>query len=296
MNNFDDLLNNTPAEGQGGAQLSKEDYAAKKQAERDAVFELSDNTALEVASNGDTFQQYLDVQSTFDRYSAVNALLIMAQNHEATRVGDFDYWKQKGGYVNKGETGITILEPHPYTKEDGTQGTGYNLKKVFDISQVDTRKMGTPAPAPTYTDRQLLQALIFKAPVKITGVENLSGNLGAYTNPDTGEIFVRKGMEFADTFRCVAQELCYAEVKKNGDNTIDPMFTAFCGAYMLCNKYGVDTKAFNFDSSSALFRGYTPENIKQALSSIRNAPENISGRMARQLEAVNRAAKSQDAR
>jgi len=64
MSNFDDLLNNSPTE-QDGAQLSKEDYAAKKQAEREAAFELSDNAALEVAGNGDMFRQYLDVQSTY---------------------------------------------------------------------------------------------------------------------------------------------------------------------------------------------------------------------------------------
>lgn len=49
MDNFDDLLNNSPAAEQSGEQLSKEDYAAKKKSERDEVFELSDNTALEVA-------------------------------------------------------------------------------------------------------------------------------------------------------------------------------------------------------------------------------------------------------
>ena len=294
MNNYDDLLNNAPAEAQS-SQLSKEDYAAKKKAERDDVFTLSDNTAQEVAGDGDKFRQYLDVQGRFDRYSAVNTLLIMAQRPEATRLGDFENWKERGGFVKPGQTGISILEPHEYTKEDGTPGTGYNIKKVFDISQVDARKVKLNTP-PTFSDRQLLSALISKAPMKISGVENLSGDFGAYTDPDSGEIFVRKGMEFADTFRSVAQELCYAEVEKTGTNTIDPMFTAYSGAYILCKKYGVDTKDFNFDAAPTLFDGFDAQNIKQGLSSVRDAADSIAGRMARQLDTVQKAAKSQEAR
>ncbi len=49
MNNYDDLLNNAPAEPQSG-QLSKEEYADKKRAEREEVFDLSDGTALEVSA------------------------------------------------------------------------------------------------------------------------------------------------------------------------------------------------------------------------------------------------------
>ena len=50
MNNFDDLLTNAPAEQNGRPQLSKEDYAARKQSEREAVFALS-NSPLNSAFN-----------------------------------------------------------------------------------------------------------------------------------------------------------------------------------------------------------------------------------------------------
>ncbi len=60
MNNYDDLLSNAPAEPQSG-QLSREEYAEKKRAEREEVFDLSDSTALEVASDGVKFRQYIKV-------------------------------------------------------------------------------------------------------------------------------------------------------------------------------------------------------------------------------------------
>lgn len=306
MNNFDDLLNNSPIEEQTG-QLSKEDYAAKKQAERDAVFALSDDAAMGIAENGGDYRQFLDVQATFSRYSAVNALLIYAQqgllpNEKATRLADYDSWKNQGGYVKPGQTGISILEPHEYTKEDGSPGTGYNIKKVFDISQVDTRKVKAK-PTPSYTERQILGALISKYPMKIVGLDELpAGNfgestahLGAMTDHD-GSILVRKGMEFSDTFRSVAYEMACAEVATDPELSPEQEFSAYSATYLLCKKYGADTQGFSFDKVNSIFDGLDAQEIKGELTQIRDAADNISGRMARQLGAQEKAARNQEAR
>lgn len=293
MANFDDLLSSVPAEEQS-EQLSKEEYAAKKKNEREDAFALSDQTATEVSGDGDQFRQYLDVQAALDRYSAVNVLLILAQKPEATRLGSFDYWKSKECSVKPGQTAISILEPHEYAKENGSPGTGYNVKKVFDILQVDTRKLKT-APAPSYTERKLLQALIYKAPVKIKGVDELSGNLGAITDSETGEILVQKGMEFSDTFRSVAQELAAAELTAGPGKQANPAFSSYYASYLLCKKYGVSTQAFSFEDAPDVLGDMDALEVKGELSQIRNAAENISGRMAQQLEQA-RAAKNQDVR
>jgi len=292
---YDDILNNTPASEQSGQQLSKEEYAAKKKEERDGVFALSEDTALAVSEDDGKFQQYLDVQSKFDRYSAVNAMLIMAQKPDATRVADFEYWKGKGGFVKRDQTGIAILEPHEYLKEDGSTGVGYNVKKVFDVSQVDTRKMQAAPPPPTYNDRQILGALISKYPMKITGVDTLPDNRGAMTDTD-GTILVRKGMEFSDTFRSVAFEMACAEVATDPELSPAQEFSAYSATYLLCKKYGADTKNFQFDSASSVFKGMDAQEIRKELSQIRDTAESISGRMAKQLDAVSKAARNQDAR
>lgn len=294
MNDYDDLFENQRVDNSSD-QIPKEDYAARKKAERDDVFTLSDSTALEVASDDGKFQQYLDVQSRFDRYSAVNTLLILAQKPDSTRLADFDRWKSLGGFVKPGQSAISILEPHEYIKEDGMRGIGYNVKKVFDISQVDARKV-KPIISPPYTERQLLAALISNAPMKISGVESLSGNLGAYTDPQTGEIFVRKRMEFFDTFRSVTQELCYAGIEQDGKNTANPHFTAYCATYLICKKYGVNTQDLNFESAPAMFRGFEAQQVKQELSAIRDTAEIITERMAKHLDTVQKAAKTQESR
>ena len=287
MNNFDDLLTNN--------QLLPEEYSAMKKAEREDIFSLSDQTAVDVVSDSHMFQPFLDLQARIDRYSAVNTLLVFAQDNDASRLGSFDYWKKLNCPIASGETAISIIEPHAYTKEDGTQGTGYNVKKVFDISQVDTQKLAK-SPTPSYSDRQLLGALVARAPMKITGVDELPDDLGAMTNPETGEISVLKGMDFPDTFRIVAQELASADLSKNAIPQAEPVFSAYCASYLLCKKYGVDTKDFSFTDAPKVFEGMDAQEIKGELSQIRDTAEKISSRMSQQLEQQAKAAKAPDAR
>jgi hypothetical protein len=293
MANYDDLLDNAPA-GESAPPLSKEEYAEKKKAEREGVFALSDQTALEVASDGGKFAQFLDLQARLDRYSAVNALLTFARNPNASRLGSFDYWKRQNCSVKPGQTAIAILEPHEYTKEDGSPGTGYDVRKVFDISQVDTRKLRN-APPPHYSERQLLGALISKYPMKIIGVDELPNDRGAMTDQD-GNILVRKGMAFSDTFRAVAFEMVCAEVATDPTLSPEQEFSAYSATYLLCKKYGADTQSFSFEAAPDMFAGLDAQEVKGELSQIRDAAENISGRMARQLETQQRAAKNNDAR
>lgn len=294
MANFDDLLSNTPAGEQGAPQYSKEEYAAKKKAEREAIFELSDKTAMEVAGDSGKFKQYLDVLAVNDRYTAVNALLILAQKPETTRLGTFDHWKERNCSVKPNQTAISILVRQEYTKDDGTPGAGYDVRKVFDISQVDTRRLRS-SPTPNFTERQILSALISKCPMQITGVDELPDNLGAKTEAD-GSIYVRKGMEFSDTFRAVAYELASAEVKTDSEMSTEQEFCAYSAAYMLCKKYGADTQKFSFESAPGMLEGMEAREVKGQLGQIHDTYKDISGRMERQLEAAQKAAKSTEAR
>lgn len=172
MANFDDLFTTPAAPEPPSAppQLTKEEYAAKKKAERDDLYALADEMAHEIMQDGDAFRGFLDVQARFDRYSATNALLIYAQNDKATRLRDFDGWKKQGVYVRRHETGISILEAgDSYVTEDGRTGYYYNVKKVFDIAQTDAKRQ----PQVHYDDRLLLSALISKRPVPIEMAENV---------------------------------------------------------------------------------------------------------------------------
>jgi hypothetical protein len=129
--------------------------------------------------------------------------------------------------------------------------------------------------------------------MKITGVAELPDGGGARTDPETGDIEVLKGMSFPDTFRSLAHELCYAEAMRD-DDVADPQFTAYCASYVLCKKHGVDTKDYNFESVGYMFEGKDAQEVKHELSQIRDAADTVAGRMAKQFDAPNRAAKSRE--
>lgn len=258
----------------------------KKQSERNSAYELIDRTAESVAANGPAFQTYLDVQSRFDRYSVGNALLIAAQKPDAQRIGDFDYWKDQGGYVKKNQKGLTILEPgNEYTREDGSIGVSYNPKRVFDITQTTVRAKAQPQVK--RDERTLIKALIHNAPVTIQATENLEqAGQGALLDPQQNIVFVRKGMDGADIFRSIAAELAHAEYA-NGDPAYDRSentFRAYCVSYMLCKKNGIDTKGYDFSYLPGSFSGMEAQEIRGELSSIRDTANEISSRMARVLE------------
>ena len=96
-NNFTPKKSGTAAR----PQLSPEEYAAKKKAEKDAVYQMIDDTATEIVSDPDKFRAYLDTQARMDRYSAANALLIYKQQPQATQLKDFRDWQEDGVKVNK---------------------------------------------------------------------------------------------------------------------------------------------------------------------------------------------------
>ena len=281
MANFDDIL-------EQGNQPEQEEYneaewvAAKKQ-ERDEVYELSDNTALEVTSDGNKFKDFLDVQSRFVRYSSVNALLIYAQHPTATHLADYDSWESQNNNVKAGQTSMKILKQgKEYLRDDGKVGKNYIVEKRFDVSQ--TQK-GTPSEKPVELDeRKVLSALIKSTFAKITGVDELPDNLRATVNPQTDEISVLKGMEFDKTFGSIAQSIAIVELKTNSDSQISPAFSSSCVAYVLCKKYGVDTKSFRFDDVSDVFEGMDARAIKEEFSKVHNVTKNLSYKMDKSLE------------
>ena len=247
------------------------------------VYSLIDDTAQTVAQDGAVFQKYLDVQSRFDRYSVANALLILAQKPDATRIADFDTWKEQGAYIRKKESGFYILEPgEEYQRDDGTVGISYNPKKMFDISQTGARKRETP----TYPDdRTRIKALMDHAPVSIRISDTLPEGTNALYLPETREIQIRKGMDADSIFRSLSQELAHAEMDK-GDGSysrLNHVFHAYCVSYMLCKQYGIDTNGYHFDRAPQMLEGMDVQEIRAELSVIRDTAGEISGRMNRVL-------------
>lgn len=252
----------------GGNQprLSKEEYAEKKRAEKEKVYQMIDDAAREIVSDPEKFKSFLDTQSRMDRYSAANALLIYSQYPQATQLKDFDDWGKDNVKITKGAKSISILEPVEYTRADGSPGISYNVKKVFDVTQTNGRK--APAVSANRDPKALITTMLDVSPVEVAATDELPyPNMAAFYNNEKQTLYVKRNVgDSVAVAQCVAQELGHAQLSINSESYSrrDMGFQAVCIGYMICKKYGVDTQNLQL---TVFRRDWLPKSRKKSVRS-----------------------------
>ena len=161
-------------------------------------------------------------------------------------------------------------------------GVNYNVKRVFDISQTSSKVK----PARVQHDmRLLLKAMLNNAPCPVEISEKVPDGVGALYNDQERKIYVRQGMDGPDIFRCLAQELSHAHMDRDDNYTRSRhAFTAYCSAYTLCSRYGVDTKNFSFKTIPETMGNMESQDVRNELAKIRDCANQISMDMSKILE------------
>ena len=186
------------------------------------------------------YMRYLSVMSKFHRYSVNNTMLIYMQRPDATLVAGFNKWKnQFDRHVKKGEHGITIIAPTPYTKKiekmkrdpdthapilDADGKTVMEEKeieipmfrpiKVFDVSQTDGKPLPELASSlsgtvPHYDT--FLEALRRSATVPID-FEPMAENTDGYFSSEQQRIAIREGMSEVQTVSAAVHETAHSKL------------------------------------------------------------------------------------
>jgi hypothetical protein len=212
-------------------------------------------TAVGQIQDSDTFRAYLDVQAKFYRYSPNNALLILAQQPDATRVAGYGTWKALGRQVRRGERGIKILvpmrvrsgaadrqrdaadrqdastvpgslaEPDPPSAASGVRRLLFGVGTVFDIRQTD----GDPLPeipVPVLDSQAGTELYASLEGVALTeGLRVTIGHVSfmqrpqmmGFYEPDNRAIYLREAAQLQKT-KTLAHELAhhFAEHKASG--------------------------------------------------------------------------------
>ena len=263
--------NFTPAKAGGQRpRLSKEEYAEKKRAEKDGVYQLADEAAKEIVSSPEKFKAFLDTQSRLDRYSAVNALLIYKQYPQAVQLKDFDDWSKENIKITKGAKSISILEPVEYAKRDA-----------------QTNGKRPPAPTANRDPKALITTMLDSSPVNVEATNELPyPNMAAFYNNEEQTLYVKRDVgDSVAVAQCVAQELGHAQLSINSDSysRYDMGFQAVCIGYMLCKKYGIDTQNFAINRIPDKLANKEPKDIRFELSKTRNAMTDIHSRVSDEL-------------
>ena len=246
--------------------------------------------------------RWLDVQRRFHSYSWGNALLIVLQCPDATRVAGFKTWLSLNRAVRKGEKSIRILAPMTFKCKAcefaqagetcgkcGGNGsrTMFRDVGVFDISQTD----GEELPADQVVrliggddgglfDR--LRALAVSRGISVELVERTGSANGDYT-PAKNRIRVSDDMAPAMRAKTLAHEISHSIMHPGGYSETERSIAeleAESAAYVVCGSLGLDTSAYSL-GYVAHWQGGTDEARKQLKASLtriqKAAAEILSG-------------------
>lgn len=287
MNELDEVYNNYDLQNR---EFSKDEYAEFKKNEKLQIYELIDKTAEKVVTNGDEFQKYLDIQSKFEQYSVGNAFLVMAQMPKATQLRDYESWRSSGAFLKKYPKFVKILEPgDTYMREDGSVGTNYNVKKVYDISQVNTKQKNRQM---RYNDKILLKIFLNSSSSKVKIVDEIPDTQRkALYNFETDTLFIARGAESPKIFYEVAEELAKQEI---GESSLEDSYKNYCVSYMLCKKYGINVSDYNFEEIASSLSNLETRDIRLELEPVKNAMESISNRVSEQIQRLTRESKNKE--
>lgn len=261
---------------------NKEEWIKRKNQERDETYQKIDISAGKTLKDEKLFKQYLDIQSRFSSYSVGNALLISLEMPNTTLFRDREGWNKKGINVKPYAKSFTILEPtSPYERPDGTKATYYNPKKMYDISQTDSKQSEK---AKVYSTEELLRAFIHDCPVEIKSTEILSdGSLGAEYNKEENVLYVCRGLDTNIMFQVLSSELAKISLSDKPETSLSD-FKTYCASYMICKKYGLDVSNYNFDVLPPEIKEMTVTQFREELSKIRDAMIDVDSRVSEALE------------
>lgn len=258
------------------ARMSKEEYAAMKQSEREELWAEVDTTAQAVLQSDESLRGFFDFTASCTPQRTANLLLLYNQNPDIKQVKTFDGWKEAGRSLRANERGYIFLLGQDYERDDGTQAKGYTIGKVFDISQTRGRQPGAPE---THLPEELLAALVSQSRVPLALSDNLPANVQAQYVPKSHTIYVKNELEPTAAFFSIAREQAHASFDVGGGSYTRAAFSAsaYCAAYIAGKKFGLDTSAFNFNKVCEMQGGeQDPKDIRLFLSDVKNAAYTVT--------------------
>lgn len=258
---------------QENPQYTKEEYAALKKAEREELWARVDAQAESVFADDTALRGFLDFTANCTPQRTANLLLLYQQNPEIRQPRTFEGWKKAGRSVRTGETGYTALIGQNYEREDGRAAAGYNIGKMFDISQTKGRP---PIEPPRFEPEELVAAAIENSPVAIRISDQLPDRVQAQYVPKAHSVFVRNGMDAPSTFCAITREQAQAGFDTDRSyRRADYIAASYCVAYVTAKRYGLDVAEFDLSPAVNACAGLEVQNKRLFLFDVKSAAYTI---------------------
>lgn len=281
---------NMPGEYGDMPPFDPDEYRERKQAERQELFELLNEATKEAVSSDEAFNQYIRLQGRLN-YTVSNSLLVFMQKPDAAELREFDDWKERGANIRKNSKSIKILEPYTARTRDGEVFTGFQAKRVLDISQTNA----LPAKRREVSDKVKFFAIMGISKAKVEAVETHTFGEDVFYDSQQNTIYIRKGLDRENFLKgLIAVEVQAAVFEQHGaENPEIQNFQAACGAYLIQREYGLaDRDARIFVPES--LKNMEPKEIRKVLerpaqiySQMRNLQRQIVAKQERQSRSQN---------
>lgn len=281
---------NMPGEHGDMPPFDPDEYRERKQAERQELFELLNEATKEAVSSDEAFNQYIRLQGRLN-YTVSNSLLVFMQKPDAAELREFDDWKERGANIRKNSKSIKILEPYTARTRDGEVFTGFQAKRVLDISQTNA----LPAKRREVSDKVKFFAIMGISKAKVEAVETHTFGEDVFYDSQQNTIYIRKGLDRENFLKgLIAVEVQAAVFEQHGaENPEIQNFQAACGAYLIQREYGLaDRDARIFVPES--LKNMEPKEIRKVLerpaqiySQMRNLQRQIVAKQERQSRSQN---------
>lgn len=258
-----------------------------EQRTQELLVRLKDGVADLVSS--ERWLEYLRFQSRFRHYSANNALLIMMQKPDASRVAGFNQWKSMGRFVKRGEKGIAIFAPLTRkvktTDIDGNEFTfsrlfGFKIVHTFDVSQTDGKPL-LEAPIKkldTAGTEELMQRMLgISSKLGVTVAFGDAGGANGYFEKHTNRIMVESTNRPAQQLKTLTHEYVHSILHAKWEQDVtreQKEVEAESSSYIICNYFGLDSADYSL-AYVAGWAGSDPEEILRYAQRIQQAARTI---------------------
>lgn len=240
------------------------------------------------------YMDYLKVMSQFHEYSLNNTLLIMMQRPSASIVAGYNAWKQMGRRVNRGEKGIRILAPSPYTlKVEQTQKNekgeiikdqkGNAVKEIVEIKKIAFRPVSV-------FDVEQFTAISKVSDIPIV-TESITGSqIKGYCTRD--KIVLNESNSDLQNLKTLVHELAHHKLHFSPENELKSRQTkeveAESIAYMVCQHFGIDTSEYSFGYIAGWSSGKDVKELKGSLEVIKGTASGMIKRIDESLAEVDK--------
>lgn len=291
-----------------------------REKQADQLKEITDKLEQGVADvfSSDKYKQFLDTMAKFPRYSVNNNILIMMQKPDAQICQSFTGWKEMGRFVKKGEKGIKILAPAPYTiqKEqnvldekgspvldhDGeplretveVKINAFKVVNTFDISQTDGKELPSIGVNELTGDveryQMMFEALRQSCPIPIVFEDIPSGAKGYYNKLEK-RIALQESMSEVQTVKTLIHEMAHQKLHDTGNGVESQSRSskeveAESVAYTVCQHYGIDTSDYSFSYVAGWSEGKEMKELKASLDTIRRTASEMISDIEEKLEVL----------